>query len=168
MLVLPIPEVLGHQTEPVAAYRLLLTTSSTMSMDQSLLTYLHRVHRTTVMVPMGSGAGDGRLPAGPGPYRHQTSWTVDQQCLLAVHHVILHHHFTARRGTCPCHPHHHCQNTHHRFSCLHLLLLLATPLPLHSVIASSPYVAPPLITTVVIFMCCVTVTLCWASATSLW
>ena len=39
--VLPIPEVSGHPTDPVAAYRLLLAASPTTSPDQPLLTYLH-------------------------------------------------------------------------------------------------------------------------------
>ena len=50
--VLSIPEVPGHPTEPVMAYRLLLTASAITSPDQHLLTYLHQGHRTTVTVPI--------------------------------------------------------------------------------------------------------------------
>ena len=54
--VLPIPEELGHPTDPVAAYHLLLAASPTMSPDQPLLTYLHRGYRTMVTVPILSHA----------------------------------------------------------------------------------------------------------------
>ena len=48
--VLPIPEVPGHPADVVAAYRLLLASSPTTSVDQPLLIYLHRGHCTMVTV----------------------------------------------------------------------------------------------------------------------
>ena len=54
--VLPIREVPGHPRDPVAAYRLLITTSHTTSADQPLLTYLQLGRCTKVTVPILSQA----------------------------------------------------------------------------------------------------------------
>ena len=179
--VLPILEVLGHPTDPVMAYRLLLAASPTKSPDQSLLTYLHRGCHTTVMVPIPfqalatllhdlsydaglfslyslsrGGGGGGSLPVGLGPDRHQTSGIVDQRCLLAVHHFILRCHLAACSRTSSRRPRHRLQHVH---LCLHLLL--ATPR--HTVIIRSPSASPPLLTTVIVIIISCMATLCWVA-----
>ena len=54
--VLPIQEVLGHPTDLVATYCLLLASSPTISVDQPLLICLHWGLCTTVRVPILSRA----------------------------------------------------------------------------------------------------------------
>ena len=50
--VIPILEVLGHPTDPVATNCLIFASSPTTSADQPLLTYVHWEHCTVVTVPI--------------------------------------------------------------------------------------------------------------------